>query len=97
MILDNGTEEDPYLIQVYDMRGNCVMEAETAFAYEHAEFLANNEVCLTNQYECEIYTIHSIRKFSYNFDAEIYKIMSRGTSMDYTFILEGETDEVRLR
>lgn len=97
MILDNETEEEPYLLSVYDMKGKCIMEATTGLAYKEAEFLSNNEVCLRNAYECELYTIHSIKKFAYCFDTELYKIMSRGTSMDYTFILNGEIDEVRLQ
>lgn len=83
-------------IKVYDLRGNCIMETDTTMVYDRIEFLSNHEVCLINKYECEIYTIHSIQKFTYSFDKEIYKILYKGIGSNYIFILDGATEEVRL-
>ena len=81
---------------IYDMGGNRVMVTDTDMPYENIGFLSNHEVCLTSKYECEIYTIHSVKKFSYTFDEEIYKILYRGIGSNYIFIMDGATEEVRL-
>lgn len=90
-------EKESWHIKVYDLNGNTAMENDTAIAYDRIEFLDNNEVCVRDDYNCEIYTIHSIRKFSYKFDQQLYKILSGTDSQSYTFVLSGETDEVRLK
>ena len=84
-------------IKVYDMNGSTVMENDTQIAYDTIEFLDNNEICVRDANQCEIYTIHSIKKFAYTFDSKLYKILSGSGSTSYTFILENETDEVRLK
>jgi hypothetical protein len=96
-VQSNYDEEGTHHIQVYDMRGKSIMEADTALAYDSIEFLSNHEICAKNNYECTIYTIHSIEKFSYTFDREIYKILPQGIGADYIFIMEGTTEEVRLQ
>ena len=73
------------------------MENDTMMVYDSVEFLSNNEICIRNDHECELYTVHSIKKFSYIFDERLYQIIPQGTSADYVFILDGKTEEVRLR
>lgn len=97
VIWNNYDEEGMHHITVYDMKGSRVMENDTAMVYDQVEFLANNEICVTNSYECELYTVHSIKKFSYTFDTEIYKILSQGNGANYVFILNGTTEEVHLQ
>lgn len=94
---NNNDEESTMHICIYDMNGNVVMENDTTLQYTSIEFLANNEVCLRNQYECEIYTVHSIKKFEYTFDTEIYKILYESGVNNYIIIREGAMDEVRLK
>ena len=89
--------EGNWHIKVYDLSGNTAMENDTAIAYNRIEFLDRNEVCVRDDYSCEIYTIHSIRKFAYTFDQPLYKILSGSDPTTYTFVLSGETDEVRLK
>lgn len=93
----NPQKEGNWHIKVYDTNGNTVMENDTALAYDRIEFLGNNEICVRDAYHCEIYTIHSIRKFSYTFDKELYKVMSGSDALSYVFIMNGEINEVRLR
>lgn len=93
----NPQKEGNWHIKVYDTNGNTVMENDTALAYDRIEFLGNNEICVRDNYHCEIFTIHSIRKFSYTFDKELYKVMSGSDTLSYTFVMNGEIDEVRLR
>lgn len=93
----NPEPEGGWHICVYDMGGSVIMENDTAIPYSRIEFLDNNEVCVRDAHSCEIFTIHSIRKFSYTFDEELLKILSGGDNVSYTFVLENEMDEVRLR
>ena len=90
-------KENRWHIKVYDMNGSTVMENDTELAYKKIEFLDNNEVCVRDDMHCELFTIHSIKKFSYTFDRELYKILSGEDSQSYIFIMNGEVDEVRLR
>ena len=93
----NPDTERSWHIKVYDMNGSVVMENDTEIAYTRIEFLDNNEICVRNLHQCELFTIHSIRKFSYTFDEELYKILSGKNSQNYTFVLDGTTEEVRLK
>lgn len=93
----NSNKEESWHIKVYDMNGKTVMENDTGIAYDRIEFLENNEICVRDEWNCEIFTIHSIRKFAYSFDKELYKILSGADRQSYTFVMDGEIDEVRLR
>jgi hypothetical protein len=93
----NPDEEGSWHIKVYDMNGSTVMENDTEIAYNQIEFLNNNEICVRDEYQCELFTIHSIRKFGYTFDQQLYRILSGTDSQSYTFVLNGEIEEVRLR
>lgn len=93
----NPDTEGSWHIKVYDMNGSVVMENDTTIPYTNIEFLDSNEICVRDAYSCELFTIHSIRKFATTFDEELFKVLSGGDSVSYTFVLENETDEVRLR
>ena len=69
------------------------------FSQEYTEigFLSNNEVCILNDHSCDIYTVRGIYKFHYDFDEELYKVISGGTGLNYTIILENSTEKVRLK
>ncbi len=97
IVTANEGEEISHHIQVYDKNGKVIMENDTSLAYTAVEFLQNNDICIRNDHECELFTIHSIKKFAYTFDNKIYRIMSGVTSRRYTFIMDGETQEVRLK
>ena len=97
IVQNNYDEEGTHHIQAFDIRGNSVMEADTAMDYDSIDFLSNHEIVVQNDYQCEIYTIHSIRKFAYTFDREIYKVVPQGVGSDYIFIMDGTTEEVRLQ
>ena len=92
---DNNDEG--YHIKVFDLNGNTVMENDTQIPYGTVELLNNNEICVLGQYECELYTIHSIKKFSYKFDEPIYKVIHQSGYNGYIFLREGAMEEVRLK
>ena len=97
VVYDNLEVENSWHIKVMDMRGKIVMENDTTIPYDSIEFLSNNEICVRNTTQCEIFTIHSIKKFTYEFDKELYKVFATGGVQDYTFIFKDTIEEVKLK
>lgn len=93
----DSKKENSWHIKVYDMNGKTVMENDTEIAYNRIELLDNNEICVHDDYNCELFTIHSIRKFQYTFDRQLYNILSGTDGQNYTFVMNGEVEEVRLQ
>lgn len=84
-------------IKLYDFNGKMLMENDTAIAYNSIEFDSNNEVCVTGDTACEIYTIHGVKKFYHTFDNKLHKVMYKSGMNNYIFIYDGAMDEVRLK
>lgn len=97
IVYDNIEMKNLWHVKVMDLKGNVVMENDISIAYDKVEFLSNNEICVTNESECEIFTIHSIKKFAYTFEKPIYKIISGDSGQNYTFIFKETTEEVKLK
>lgn len=97
IVYDNIEEEQSCHLKVMDMRGRIVMENDISMIYDYIEFLSNNEICVRNNTACEIFTTHSIKKFAYTFDKELYKILSGSTDQNYTFIFKDTIEEVKLK
>uniref|UniRef100_UPI004057AFB1 DUF5711 family protein n=1 Tax=Agathobacter sp. TaxID=2021311 RepID=UPI004057AFB1 len=97
IVYDNPEVENSRHIKVMDMNGSTVMENDTAILYDDIEFLSNNEVCVRSDTTCEIFTTHSIKKFAYTFDKELYKVIAGQTGQSYTFIFKETIEEVRLK
>ncbi|MBQ8624819.1 MAG: hypothetical protein IJ419_01440 [Agathobacter sp.] len=97
IVYDSIEMENSWHVKVMDLKGNVVMENDISISYDKVEFLSNNEICVTNESECEIFTIHSIKKFSYTFEKPIYKIISGDSGQNYTFIFKETTEEVKLK
>ena len=97
IVYDNAEVENSWHIKVMDLRGKTVMENDTEVAYDNIEFLSNNEICVRNATHCEIFTIHSIRKFSYEFDKELFKVFATNNDQYYTFIFKDTIEEVKLK
>ncbi len=97
IVYNNVDEEELWHIKVMDFRGNTIMENDTSVAYDSIEFLSNNEICVTNSSECQLFTTYSIKKFSYTFDKTLYKILAGNTDQNYTFIFKDTIEEVKLK
>ena len=97
IVYDNVNMENSWHVKVMDLKGKTVMENDTSIAYTKVEFLSNNEICVSNETECEIFTLQSIKKFAYTFEKPIYKIIARDSLQNYTFIFKETTEEVRLK
>ncbi len=97
IVYDNVEEEKYCHVKVMDFYGRTIMENDITIIYDKIEFLSNNEICVSSSSECEIFTTHSIKKFSYTFDKELYKILAGSNGENYTFIFKDTIEEVKLR
>ena len=79
------------------MQGELRLEQEFKMGYTSIEFLDNHEICIRDEYECEIYTLRGVKRFAYKFDDALYKIFSGKTGKHYTFILDGIMQKVKLK
>ena len=84
-------------IQVYDFSGKLQMDELSDLEYSSIELLDSNEICLYNRTICDIYTIRGVFKFHHEFEDELYYVMPGKSSLNYTFILNGVTEQVRLK
>lgn len=97
IVYSNDDETVTHHITVYDMHGYTIMDKDFGMEYSKIEFLSNNEVCVLNDYSCDIYTARGIYKFHYDFDEKIQKVITGGTGLNYTFVLDGKTEKIRLK
>ncbi len=97
-IVYDAVEEEKYChVKVMDFRGRIIMENDISIVYDEIEFLSNDEICVRSGSECEIFTTHSIKKFAYTFDKELYKILAGDNGDSYTFIFKDTIEEVKLK
>ena len=82
---------------IYDMKGAQVTDAELGINYDEIYFLSNHEICVQNNSQCEIYTLHGIRKFVSKFDENLYYVLSRKGFRNYSLMLEGETQQIKCK
>lgn len=97
VVYSNNDETLTNHVTVYDMRGSEVMDKDFDTEYTKIGFLSNSEVCIMNDYSCDIYTVRGIYKFHYDFDDKIQEIIAGGTGLNYTLVLDGITERVRLK
>ena len=97
VVYDSMTAEQVHQIQVYDLNGRLIMEETSDVPYTDVKLLSNDEICIYNRTICDIYTIRGIFKFHHEFEKELYYVMPGGSSLNYTFILEGATEQARLK
>ena len=97
IVYSNEDETATQHVTLYDMKGAAVMEKDFDLEYTSVELLSSNEVCVSNMTSCDIYTARGIHKFHYDFDSELYKIISSSSALNYTFILNDVTEQVRLK
>lgn len=84
-------------LEYYDLSGKQIMNISFDTDYTKVEILANGELCILGENSCEIFNVRGIRKFQYDFQKHLYLIFSGKVQTDYTILLEGETQKVKLR
>lgn len=97
VVTESPEHENKWQVQVFDLKGKVVMENDISIPYNKVSFLSNNEICVLNENQCELFTLRSIKKFSYTFEKQIQYIVSAGYGHNYTFIFKETTEEVRLK
>lgn len=93
----DGGKGSKQRLELYRLSGE--QEQELAFDTDckKIELLENGELCILGDDSCEIYNSKGICKFKYQFNEYIYKVLSGKLQTEYTFILEGETQKVKLK
>ena len=84
-------------LEYYDISGKQIMDINFDTDYTKVEILANGELGILGENSCEIFNTRGIRKFQYDFQEHLYQILSGRIQTDYVFLLEGETQKVKLR
>ena len=82
---------------VYKTSGDLVMEKDFDMEYDSIQFLSNNEICILNDTMCDLYTLRGVYRFHYDFDEGICQVIPGKTNLNYTFVLSGATERVRLK
>lgn len=96
-VFRNENKKHPYRMGVYDLRGTEEMTKDFDMEYSEVGFLENDEICVRNNLECSIYNLRGNRKFHYNFKNNIWQVFSTKNSLKYIFMMDGETQKVRLK
>lgn len=89
-------EEQNFGMEIYDDNGKIVRQIDFDMKYEKIEFLKNNEICILNNSECCIYTSRGIKRFNYNFEKDIYKIIHT-SGHGYIFVMSDTIERVKLK
>lgn len=97
IVTSNEDEALTHHLAVYKTNGDFVREKDFEVEYDSIEFMSNNEICILSETTCDIYTLHGVYKFHYDFEGGIYQVVPGGASLNYTFILNDATERVRLK
>lgn len=97
VLYNNEDEENTRHMEIYNTAGDHILSKDFALDYDTVEFLANNEICIRNERECQIYNTYGVKHFDCKFDDPLYKIISGASNLEYTFILEDTVEKVRIK
>ncbi len=96
-LIYDGTDGKKYRLELYNLSGGRVMEVAFDIDYTDVEIWDNGELCILGEDSCEIYNPRGECKFAYSFGKHIYRIWPGRLRTDYSFLLEGEMQRVKLR
>lgn len=96
-LIYDAADGKKHRLDYYDITGKQITSVAFDTDYTDVEILANGELCILGESSCEIYNTRGTRKFQYDFQEYVYQVLSGKLQTDYTFILEGETQKVKLR
>lgn len=96
-VFNNDNADEPYVMSVYNLRGAEELSQGFDMDYSEISFLENDEICIRGDMECSIYNLRGSRKFHYNFENNIQKVFSTRSGLEYIFMMDGETQKVRLK
>lgn len=97
LVYDNPDSARGYQTNIYNMKGRLVLEQKFDLDYTDISFLQNGLLCIRNENSIQLYTMRGSKRFEYTFDRSIYDVISGSGQLDYWFILNGETDRIKLK
>ena len=97
LVFDDAESAKGYVTKIYNMKGRQVLEQKFDLDYTDIGFLQNGLLCIRNEKSVQLYTMRGSKRFEYTFDRSIYDVISGSGQLDYWFILNGETDRIRLK
>ena len=97
LVSTDGEDESSRNIKIYSSNCKEVETIHTEMSFVDVHFLDNHEICLRNEQQCSIYTLGGRRKFQYDFESSVYEILHTGGFRNYVFILDGKTEQARLK
>ena len=97
LVYDGGCGGKNHRLEFYNLSGNAYMKVDFETDYTNVEIMENGEVCVLGEDSCEIFNKKGICKFQYRFQKYLYKVIPGKTQVSYTFILEDETQRVKLK
>lgn len=97
LVTNNDDEANTRHMEIYDTKGSHVLKKDFTLDYTSIGFLANNEICIQNETSCLIYNTYGVKHFEHTFNESLYGVLSGSSGREYTFILEGTTEKVKLK
>ena len=97
LVFDDAESAKGYLTKIYNMKGRQVLEQKFDLDYTDIGFLQNGLLCIRNEKSVQLFTMRGSKRFEYTFDRSIYDVISGSGQLDYWFILNGETDRIKLK
>lgn len=97
LIISDSEVENGRKMVIYDMNGSETASANLDMAYDQVYFLNNHEVCVQNSEQCQIYTLHGVKKFESPFTSEVYYVINRFGVRNYSILMEGSTEQIRCK
>ncbi|QHQ60206.1 hypothetical protein Ana3638_04975 [Anaerocolumna sedimenticola] len=94
-VLDNGDKEDKYLILLYDLKGNVILDKAINYNYDNI-YVSGDEVILYSNLEWTILHNDGEEKFHYTFDSDISYILPVNNIDSYIIIDNQYIEEVKL-
>lgn len=92
---ENSTEH-PYVMSVYDLRGNLKFEAYVDFEYSNI-YAAQKEIIVTGGTECKIFRTNGNVKFSGTLSREIESMVPSGGRLEYVVVYNNATEIIKLK
>lgn len=96
LVYDAGNGKN-HRLEYYDVSGKQLLNLTFDSDYTDIEIMANGEICVLGENSCEIFNRRGVQKFYCEFQKHLYRILSGRMQTEYVFLLEGETQKVKLR
>jgi hypothetical protein len=77
---------------------NGKLQAETGYNNSFSQIYAtDSELIITGEFDCSVYYMNGIKKFSATFNKNLINIVPNGNKLEYIVIFENETQVIKLK